>query len=489
MIRSLRIRLLVATSLASAAVLALLGVSVYLAMRHQLLSDYDAALLGKARMIASTVEQVDNRVRVEFDPKDMPEFSAPEHPEFFELWLDGKVRLRSESLHGSDLPNTAAAVNDAEGTLSLPRTHHGRAVVMTFTPKLEFEHGSRPAASAVHNCTVTVAGSPVETRRMLAFLGWLLLGSCAAAIALSGAVLLWVVSRAVRPVRLLAKEIERVRESDLGYRLRDRGAPSELSPVVEKLNGLLDRLERAFNREKAFTADVAHELRTPLAGLMSTLEVCRSRRREAVDYEAAIDECCSMTDRMQVMVENLLLLSRADTGHLAVKSERVSVPELLREMWSIFEDRAESRGLEVRWSVDERCDAASDPANLRIVIQNLFDNAVSYTDEDGAIRITSACERDRVTIEIANSGSTVGSSDVSRIFDRFWRGDSSRSDTGVHCGLGMSLSQRLVRLLGGEITVHSTAGGEFSVRVSLPIMEEGQATAARPRLEAATSAG
>ena len=485
MIRSLRLRLLVATSFTSAAVLALLGVSIYVAMRHRLLADYDAALLGKAHMIAASVEHRDGRVHFEFDPREMPEFSAREYPEYFELWLDGKVIRRSASLGGADLPRSVATDNASADHLNLPGTRRARAVGFTFTPRAEDGHESRAAASLVRTCTITVAGTPVDALKMLNYLGWILFAACAAAIALSGVVLLRVVSHAVRPVKDLTRDIEGVRESTLGYRLHDRGVPAELTPVVEKLNALLDRLEKAFLREKAFTADVAHELRTPLAGLMATLEVCRSRRREAADYEIALDECRGMTDRMQLMVENLLLLSRADTGHLSVKNERVNVAELLRETWAIFEHRAEARLLKVQWSSDEGCDAASDPVNLRIVIQNLFDNAVSYADQGGTITIGNARKLGRVLIEITNSGSTVAASEVSRVFDRFWRGDTSRTDTGVHCGLGMSLSQRLVALLSGEITVDTTPSGIFAVRLSLPIMAaDGQKMPGAPHLGA-----
>ncbi len=472
MIRSLRLRLLLATSVASAAVLALLCVSVYAAMWHLLLSDYDAALLAQARTIASTAEQREGRVHPEFDPKQMPEFAASERPKYFELWLDdGQVLRRSDSLRGTDLPSTPVAARATAGKLVLPGTRHGRAVVLTFTPRADREREqSSPLTSAapLRTCTIAVAGTPWDAWRLLGYLGWLLLILCSTAILLSGGILLRVVSRGVRPVKSLAEEIEGLREFELAYRLSDSDVPTELAPIVEKLNGLLDRLQKAFARETAFTADVAHELRTPLAGLITTLEVCRSRTRQATEYEAAIDECTGMAERMQAMVENLLMLCRADAGHLAVKRQRVDVGAMLRDLWSMFEHRAEARRLDVQWQLVDRSAAEADPPKLQIVIQNLFDNAVSYANERGRIRISTARREKLLLVEIVNSGSAVAASDTVHVFDRFWRGDVSRSQTGVHCGLGLSLTQRLVRLLGGEITVETTAGGDFAVRLTLP---------------------
>ena len=285
--RSLRLRLLVATSVSSAVVLALLGFTIYLTMRHLLLSDYDDSLLTKARALAVTAEQHNGRVKLEFDSKQMPEFSAGHAPcpDYFEVWLDGgQVLARSGSLGEDNLPMTAEEAPRVHRPSRPPRHDGRRAVTLSFSPRHEHENERGRAAGApavTRTCTVTVAGTPAEPWRLLNNLGWLLLTACGLAVVLSGALLLRVVTGAVRPVKELARQIEGVRDADLGARLRPQGVPTELLPVVEKLNGLLGRLEAVFNREKAFTADVAHELRTPLAGLQTTLEVCRSRRRRA----------------------------------------------------------------------------------------------------------------------------------------------------------------------------------------------------------------
>jgi two-component system, OmpR family, heavy metal sensor histidine kinase CusS len=456
---SLRLRLLVGTSVAMALVLSLLGLAIYFSMWRSLLSEFDSALFAQAKSLDSMVEQHGNRIRFDFDSQQMPEFNAGRRAEYFEIWLDGgEVLARSNSLGKNDLA-TGVSQAGIYRDIILPDGRRGRSLsiqLWTWVDQDDDDQGKRVKPQPVE---LTIARYTADLDHTLLDLRWLLVGLCAGAIVVSGAALVWVVGRAVRPVNRLAEEIESLRETDLARRLDLPDVPAELAPVVQRLNGLLSRLESAFSRERAFTADVAHELRTPLAGLGTTLEVCRSRPRDNPAYEAAIDKCRKMIDRMQEMVESLLLLARADSGQLAAVRQRIDLSLLLSECWAVCQARAEQRGLKVGWEVPSPCMVESDPDKLRIIFHNLFDNAVCHADEDGMVRVVVDAEG----VEIANSGSRVGSEDLPRLFERFWRGDQARSDTGVHCGLGLSLCRRLVELIGGEITVNAVRGGSFVV--------------------------
>ena len=461
---SLRLRLLIGTSVAMALVLSLLGLAIFFSMWRSLLSEFDSALFAQAKSLDSMVEQHGNRVKFDFDSQQMPEFNVGRRAEYFEIWLDGgKVLARSNSLGKNDL-ETGASQTGIYRDIILPDGRRGRSLsiqLSTWVDQDDDDHGKRVRPQAVE---LTVARDTADLDRTLERLRWLLVGLCAGAIVVSEAALVWVVGRAVRPVNRLAEEIESLRETDLARRLDLPDVPTELAPVVERLNGLLGRLESAFSRERAFTADVAHELRTPLTGLGTTLEVCRSRPRDNPAYEAAIDKCRKMIDRMQEMVESLLLLARADSGQLAAVRQPVDLGLLMSECWAVCQIRAEQRGLRVNWEVPSPCMIESDPEKLRIIFHNLFDNAVCHVDERGMVRVIVDAE----AIEISNSGSRVGSEELPHLFERFWRGDQARSDTGVHCGLGLSLCRRLAELLGGRISVQAKHGGNFVVRCSFP---------------------
>jgi two-component system sensor histidine kinase BaeS len=141
---------------------------------------------------------------------------------------------------------------------------------------------------------------------------------------------------------------------------------------------------------------------------------------------------------------------------------------IIDECWALLRERASARRLIVEQHVPPRCDTTGDADKLRIILQNLLDNAVSHADEGGRIRIEVEAAEQRVTVRITNSGSQITAVDVPRLFERFWRGDESRTDAGLHCGLGLSLCQRLTTLLGGEIVAESITGGDFCVRLILP---------------------
>jgi two-component system sensor histidine kinase QseC len=468
MTRSLRIRLLLGTSIASAVILALLGFCIYAFMWHRLLAEFDAGELTKARTLAAMVEMNGPTISFDADLDQMPEFSAKRNPEFFEIWLDnGKVLARSPSLAGKQLDRSAGQSNPTGTTIVMPDGHKGRAITLQFL--VHSEHDDEAPTPPSHEiATVMLVARPVEVNRALDDLSWLLTVLCTAAVMLCGIVLYRIVGRAVAPVNQLACEIESLRESDLSRQFDPRNVPTELSPVVEKLNGLLSRLDQSFARERAFTADVAHELRTPLAGLQTTLEVCRSRSRESSAYEITIDECRAMTDRLQVMIENLLLLARADSGQLPVCKRKIDLYHLMQECWLPLLPRINARNLKVENSSSGNLLVQIDAEKMRIVLGNLLDNAVTYANDGGSIRWAIDRRDNLIDICIANTGSQVNQQDASKLFDRFWRGDPSRAGTGVHCGLGLSLCQRFVSLVHGRIKVETVAGGEFSVRIELP---------------------
>ena len=464
MISSLRLRVLIWTTLATATMLALLGVAIYFSLRQTLQSEFDEAILAQARALASMTEQHKDQVKLEFDADQMPEFQEKVRPEYFEVWIDGQGALgRSESLGGKDLFQPHPGNTPEFADTVLPDGRPGRSVSERFTALNEEDQRPTKLSTGV----VTVSRDIIQLDHTLDRMGWMLLGLCTAAILVCGIVLMVVVSSAVGPMKRLAREIEAVEETDLAHRFDLNDAPQEMAPIVERLNELLARLDGAFARERAFTADAAHELRTPLAALRTTMEVCRTRHRESAEYEAAIDKCNSIAQHMQEMVQRLLLLARADSRQLTVWFGPLDLREMVENSWSKFRHRAEVRGLRVEWNIAEGGFVHSDRELLRIVIDNLFDNAVSHVNEGGVIEVTTARHRDIVDLVVRNSGSQVAAEDVPKVFSRFWRGDQSRTNPALHFGLGLSLCERLMRMLCGELAIKTQRGGVFEVRVRL----------------------
>jgi signal transduction histidine kinase len=157
--------------------------------------------------------------------------------------------------------------------------------------------------------------------------------------------------------------------------------------------------------------------------------------------------------QMQGLVENLLLLARAEGGQLTLRVAEVEVGELVRECWAMHEARARERGLAVAVDIADRYMVHGDREFLRIVINNLLDNAVSYANNGGRVQVSVVREDSKVMVRVSNTGSTLTARELPQVFERFWRKEMSRSQTGLHAGLGLSLSQRLMVLQGGELRV------------------------------------
>jgi signal transduction histidine kinase len=222
-----------------------------------------------------------------------------------------------------------------------------------------------------------------------------------------------------------------------------------------------------FRRERAFSSEVAHELRTPLTGLLSTIEVCLRKPRESEKYQDVLRRCRAICQQSQTMVENLLDIAQLEQGNVSIEVESVNLSELLAECWESFEASASQKQLTVTWSGPAPTNLQSDAEKLRVIIRNLMQNAVSYSNESGEIRFANYVIGDFVRLAIENTGNEVTPNEVAGIYDRFWRGDGARSQTGRHFGLGLSLVQKLVNVLQAtmEITV---SGGQFRVELSLP---------------------
>ena len=464
--RSLRVQLILGTALTTAAVLLVSGVVLYASISRALWTEFDQSLAAKARSLATLFEQ-DDGLECDLGEVSLPEFEPSDQAEYYQVWLpDGTVFARSPSLADGNLTRIAATLDAPDfATALLPNGRRARIVGFVFEPRREND----ACAAATLMVTLAVARETRGLQATLARVRGLMVAVCLAAIALSTGVLICLIRRSLRPVAHLSSQIAEVGEDDLSKRIAADRMPRELSPVVDRLNDLLARLEAAFERERRFTGDVAHELRTPLAGLRAKLELALSRERTPQAYCDAMTECREINLQMQRMVENLLHLARADAGQLDLRSEPVDVAALARDCWTLLEERAAARGLRIEWSVSAAGHAQADPATLRLILQNLLDNAVTYADAGSQIGVSVSTEDEAVVVCVRNGGGP-SPQDVHHVFDRFWRASHARrSQDENRCGLGLPLCKALIKQLGGTITAAVSQGGVFSVNVRLPL--------------------
>ncbi|MDF1664862.1 MAG: ATP-binding protein [Planctomycetota bacterium] len=310
-----------------------------------------------------------------------------------------------------------------------------------------------------------VARESTELQSQLRLLQILLLSGALATVLLAFGVGYTVVNRGLRPLNQLAKEIEGIHSRSLGERIELAGLPVEMLPVGERLNQLLDRLQEAFQRERRFSADVAHELRTPIAGLLSLIEVTAMRKRKEEEYKETLDDCFEISQGMQKVVSSLLLLDKLETRQIPMVPQSCSSRELIEKSWVAFSEQAQTKELQFTNHIAPTHSLDADPEILRMVISNLLSNAVEHTDHRGSLEIS---ERGPHGLSFRNSGCQLSQVSVERVFDRFWRGDCARGQTGQHSGLGLALVQRAISALGGQVEARLSGKDGFVIEIILP---------------------
>lgn len=437
----------------AASVLIVLAIVLYVAVRNATWQQRDDTLQAHAQALAMIAEHDDGGYEMLLppEPADLP-------ASYIEVWKkDDSVLVRSPSLHGGDLSRAfARGSRTAFADVTLPDGRDGRAVALQFLARDESHPSGPPLLLVVAEGTESVDAVVATVRR------WFLLAGVAALGAIA-AVTAWSLARGLRPLSQLGAQIESIDERQLGKRFALDDPPIELAVLVRKLDELLARLDQSFARERQFTDDVSHELRTPLSGLRTLLEVTALQDRESAEYRAAIANALAIVEQLGTIVENLLMLARLDSGQVAVEIREVALRELIDEAWRPYAVQARSRSIEFRNAVPQSARTRTDREKLRIVVGNLLSNAAEYTETAGWIEVAT---RPDCMLEVVDSGPAIPPDQLESIFDRLWRGDTARAATGVHCGIGLSLSRALCACLGLDLTASSSPEGAVSFQVS-----------------------
>ena len=467
---SLRTRLLFGIISGILLLLLIFSLIVYMLIHHALLNQYDASLASVARILAASVEVDQNNIELEAAVQQMPEFLRQDRPTYYELWRsDGTVVLRSPLLGADDLVHLEASINALVFARSQDKNSRPlRAVGLKFIPRSANSDDKGQQLIQEQTLTLVVAGDATALQRQLGLLRWLLLGASGVTTTLSVFIAAVVVRHGLNPLNSIAGEIAAIKGDDLTVRVETTSVPTEIAPIKDRLNDLLSRLEDAFRREKRFTCDVAHELRTPLAGIRSTIEVALRRARNTAEYQTVLSDCLAIIESMQTMVNNLLMVARLDACQVAFRPVQMYLTELVNSRWQLFSEKAVQRRIAFENRVPNDVMVNSDRESFSMVLSNLLDNAVEYTNEAGQIWVTACYTDDSIELTVANTGCHLTSEQVAQVFDCFWRSDASRTGTGIHCGLGLPLVQRLVNALGGSAAAEVQSGGVFAVRLILP---------------------
>jgi signal transduction histidine kinase len=290
----------------------------------------------------------------------------------------------------------------------------------------------------------------------------------------------WLAGRAARTVGEITEAAERLRPGLLRDRLPIRGTGDELDRLARTINGLLDRISTYLEERRDFLANAAHELRTPLAAIRSSVEVALSSVRSDSEYQELLVDIIDRGESLETLVNQLLLISESETERLRLDREQVSFDETVRSSAEMFAGVAESRGIELKTRIPGKVWIRGNRHLLNQLVNNLIDNAIKYTPSGGRVSVELSSDESlkHALLRVVDTGIGISESDMPRVFERFFRADKARarnSET-VGTGLGLSISQAVVVAHQGRIRCESKLDHGSTFIVELPLTSPPPAT-------------
>lgn len=274
--------------------------------------------------------------------------------------------------------------------------------------------------------------------------------------------------KSLRPVGQIRRAAVKISSSNLDERIDVKGRKDELSRLAETFNEMISRLKDAFQRVNQFSIDVSHELKTPLTILKGETEVALRKERANEEYKKLLESNLEEIDRMSRIIDDLLLLSKADSKDMKLNVENISLRDLLADVCMNMKVVATNKGIDL--AVDELTDVRfiGDELKLRRMLLNIIDNGIKYTQKGGVVTVSSSTDNGYAYITVKDNGVGISKDDLKYIFDRFYRADRSRKrESGS--GLGLSISKWIAEAHKGTIEVESqlSAGSQFSIKLPL----------------------
>jgi signal transduction histidine kinase len=378
------------------------------------------------------------------------------HHEWFARLLDGSHESVWATAAMPELPTSAGALAH-----DVPSTHGGFRM---------FVHRIRQGPPGIAAIQVGASLRLLQEdmaridRTVLMAVGLVLILAPVSGYMLSG--------RAVRPVREITRTAARLRPSHLDERLPVRGTGDELDQLALTVNRLLDRIAAYLQEKRDFLANAAHELRTPLAAIRSTVEVALGSSRSREEYEDLLVEIIDQGTSLETLVNQLLLISETETERLKSEFGDVPLEEIVARAVDMFQGVAESRDVVLAL---RQCAKVSVPGSrnlLRQLVNNLIDNAVKYTPPGGSVAVELVLDdkQDGVILTVSDTGIGIAPDDVPRVFERFFRADKSRSRLAetIGTGLGLSICQAVASAHNGRIACESSLKSGTQMTVWLP---------------------
>jgi two-component system heavy metal sensor histidine kinase CusS len=449
--RSLVARLALLFALIALVVIGAVGTALYNVLAMQLEQRDDAALVTRVDQIRTLLRDVDLVGLIHQKPELFANMLGNREA-LLVLRFPGEAPLLEVNPGRSPVPELRPV--GADSPLSLDAVQHLQAA--DGTPLIVVAAGARTAGPQ-RDLQIIAGRLMTERSRLLrSYRGQILLVACGAALLL--ALLAWLVARrGLLPLRRLAGQTGSIGMRNLSVRIGVAGAPQELLPLIDSFNAMLDRLERGFTQLSQVSADMAHDLRTPIGILLGQTEVALGQPRDAAYYEKLLGSNFEELQRLSRMTDNMLYLAHAEHAGNAIERKALAVADEFQRICEYFEGPADER--EIRLACRIGADTVwADPMLLRRALANLLANAVRHADAGSEIALIAESSGDGVTLAVENHGATIAPEHLGRLFDRFYRTDAARAGAGGSNGLGLSIVRSIMAQHQGRWGATSSAG-------------------------------
>jgi two-component system heavy metal sensor histidine kinase CusS len=452
---SITARLVAMFALATLATFALIGTALYGVLERELTRHEDDELNTYLQTMRYSIERFGDlehwpRLQVKMDTLTPADGSV----RFWVLSDDARFQYGK----GQDEMERATPSVNGHGTLVLPvsgrtyRTLSARIGPLAERPAVKLIVGidTAPFARTMRRCLVALAVLSLGAGGLVAVLGW------------------WIARIGLRPLQAMSRAARDLRPKRRAQRLPHEHLPVELRQLADAFNGALARQEEAYQQLEAFNADVAHELRTPLANMIGGTQVALARQRSAAEFQEALQSNLEELERLRSIVNDMLFLARADQGEAATGLAQAELAREIELTIEFFEPVLDEHAMTVVVEGELRTQATMNVALFRRALTNLLQNAIEHSADGARLVVTITPRADSTWISVANPGGTVAAEHLPRLFDRFYRVDSARHDPGERHGhgLGLAIVRAVASMHGGTVSAAS-ADGVTTVAFSL----------------------
>ena len=464
--RTLAFRLSAAYSLAGLMLVIMATASLYIVLRTELDRSTELFLADKLHVLRTMLRERpddEDALREEIEL----ESEARRYQQFY-------IRLLDE--HGLPIMTTPGMAEqlDLAELVNQTRGRSERSIAMAGRHKQPFRVTSATVAVGTpptHSDTVQIAIDVSQEEELLARYRLWFWGILIATSVLFPLVGYRIARHGIRPVEEIASTARRITSTNLRERIASEGYASELASLAGTFNEMLERLEESFERISRFTADIAHDLRTPVNNIRGEAEVALARARTGDEYRDVLESSLEEAVRLSELIGDLLFLARAESPLTEWQRENVNIGELLTTVRDYYEASATEAGVSlVVNDVAEPLSAELDRSLMLRAVSNLVSNAIAHTPPGGTVTMAAAIENAVIRIEVSDTGAGIPVEALPRVFDRFFRVDPSRSQTSGGTGLGLAIVQSILTLHGGSAEIASQLGRGTRVRLRMPTL-------------------